>query len=97
MPQIYFGFNNETKPFVDTLDEWNKLIKKDILPLKNESKLSNIINLIFRFPSLIKCYEFIYQNIFLIQGESNDKVDCGRCMAPSLPTSETSPNRWHHL
>ena len=41
------------------------LIKKDILPLKNKSKLSNIINFIFKFPSLIKCYEFIYQNIFL--------------------------------
>jgi glycosyltransferase involved in cell wall biosynthesis len=41
------------------------LIKKDILPLKNKTKISNIINFIFRFPTLIKCNEFIYQNIFL--------------------------------
>ena len=41
------------------------LIKKDILPLKNKSKLSNIINFIFRFPFLIKCYESMYQNIIL--------------------------------
>lgn len=27
MPQIYFGFLNESKPFIETLNEWNDLIK----------------------------------------------------------------------
>lgn len=27
MPQIYFGFNNSNKPFIDTVKEWNNLIK----------------------------------------------------------------------
>ena len=31
MPQIYYGFENTNKPFVETTNEWNKLIKnKDI-------------------------------------------------------------------
>lgn len=33
MPQIYFGFLNETKPFIDTLNEWNNLIKEDSIKL----------------------------------------------------------------
>ena len=33
MPQIYFGFENEAKPFSDTLDEWNKLIKNNNIKL----------------------------------------------------------------
>lgn len=41
------------------------LLQKNILPLQNKSKFSDCINLIFRFPSLIRFYEFIYQNIFL--------------------------------
>ena len=41
------------------------LKQKNILPLQNNSKFSNCINLIFRFPSLIRFYEFIYQNIFM--------------------------------
>lgn len=27
MPQIYFGFQNKTKPFIKTLNEWSELIK----------------------------------------------------------------------
>ena len=31
MPQLYYGFNNTTKPFIKTINEWNELIKnKDI-------------------------------------------------------------------
>jgi uncharacterized lipoprotein YddW (UPF0748 family) len=30
MPQIYFGFNNETKPFYNTLMEWEALVVNDI-------------------------------------------------------------------
>ena len=31
MPQVYYGFFNETKPFKDVIDEWESLIKnKDI-------------------------------------------------------------------
>lgn len=41
------------------------LSQKSIIPLHNESKFSNIVNFTFRFPSLIKFYEFIYQNIFM--------------------------------
>lgn len=26
MPQIYYGFNNEVKPYIDTVKQWNKLI-----------------------------------------------------------------------
>jgi uncharacterized lipoprotein YddW (UPF0748 family) len=29
MPQIYYGFENETKPFESVLTEWNKIINKD--------------------------------------------------------------------
>ena len=33
MPQIYFGFLNESKPFIDTIKEWNNLIKVDNIKL----------------------------------------------------------------
>lgn len=29
MPQLYYGFNNETKPYIKILNEWNDLIKND--------------------------------------------------------------------
>ena len=29
MPQIYFGFENETKPFINTVREWNDLITEE--------------------------------------------------------------------
>lgn len=29
MPQLYYGFSNEVKPFIETLNEWNNLIKND--------------------------------------------------------------------
>jgi len=32
MPQIYFGFENSNKPFIDTINEWNNLIlNEDIM------------------------------------------------------------------
>lgn len=30
MPQIYYGFENQIKPFKQTLQEWNDLIKNDV-------------------------------------------------------------------
>ena len=33
MPQIYFGFLNETRPYKVTLDDWNSLIKIDSISL----------------------------------------------------------------
>ena len=30
MPQLYYGFNHETKPFTNTLEEWDSLIKNDV-------------------------------------------------------------------
>lgn len=33
MPQIYFGFFNQTRPFKDTLDEWSNLIKNNKIKL----------------------------------------------------------------
>ena len=33
MPQIYFGFFNQTRPFKDTLNDWNDLIKVDSIKL----------------------------------------------------------------
>ena len=33
MPQIYFGFQNQTRPFNKTLNEWNDLIKVDSIKL----------------------------------------------------------------
>ena len=33
MPQIYFGFKNQTRPFINTLNEWNTLIKNDKIKL----------------------------------------------------------------
>lgn len=31
MPQIYYGFYHETKPFIETLKEWESLIENDVL------------------------------------------------------------------
>lgn len=31
MPQIYYGFENQVKPFEKTLDEWNALIQNDVV------------------------------------------------------------------
>lgn len=33
MPQIYFGFENSNKPFIDTLNEWNSLILNENIML----------------------------------------------------------------
>ena len=33
MPQIYYGFNNEARPFKKTIDEWSNLIKVDSIKL----------------------------------------------------------------
>ncbi len=33
MPQIYYGFDNETRPFKETAKEWNDLIKVDSIKL----------------------------------------------------------------
>ena len=33
MPQIYFGFYNQTRPFVNTLNEWSSLITNDKIKL----------------------------------------------------------------
>lgn len=33
MPQIYFGFNNSNKPYIKTVNEWNKLIKNKNIKL----------------------------------------------------------------
>ena len=33
MPQIYFGFNNETRPYIKTLNEWNNMIKNNKIKL----------------------------------------------------------------
>lgn len=30
MPQLYYGFQNQAKPFTETLNEWNKYIEEDI-------------------------------------------------------------------
>ena len=33
MPQIYFGFFNQSRPFVDTLNEWSNMIKSENIKL----------------------------------------------------------------
>lgn len=33
MPQIYYGFENENKPFIDTVNYWNSLIEVDDIKL----------------------------------------------------------------
>lgn len=33
MPQIYYGFNNSSKPFINTVEEWNDLIKNKNIKL----------------------------------------------------------------
>ena len=30
MPQVYYGFNNEVKPYIKTLNEWSSLIKNNV-------------------------------------------------------------------
>lgn len=44
MPQVYYGFNNQYKPFEKTLIEWNSLIKNDvkILPVLAFYKVGEI-------------------------------------------------------
>ena len=46
MPQIYYGFIHETKPFIETINEWNNLIKKDIklIPVLALYKVGEIDN-----------------------------------------------------
>lgn len=33
MPQVYYGFQNETKPYIDTLNEWSKTIQNHSIQL----------------------------------------------------------------
>ena len=33
MPQIYFGFNNQTRPFIDTLNDWDIMIQNNDIKL----------------------------------------------------------------
>ena len=33
MPQIYYGFNNEVKPFYNTLKEWEDIVKNTSIEL----------------------------------------------------------------
>ena len=44
MPQVYYGFNNELKPFEKTLNEWNNLInnKVKIVPVLAFYKVGNV-------------------------------------------------------
>lgn len=45
MPQIYYGFKNETKPFIDTVNIWNSLIEIDdikLIPALAFYKIGNI-------------------------------------------------------
>lgn len=46
MPQLYYGFSHETKPFIKTLNEWNDLIENDVIliPTLNIYKSGNIDN-----------------------------------------------------
>jgi len=30
MPQVYYGFENDIKPFIETINEWNSLIKNNV-------------------------------------------------------------------
>ena len=45
MPQIYYGFDNEYKPFIETFDEWQKVIINDkikLVPILAFYKTGNI-------------------------------------------------------
>lgn len=46
MPQIYYGFLHETKPFIKTVNEWNDLIKNDVelIPTLSLYKVGKIDN-----------------------------------------------------
>jgi len=46
MPQIYYGFLHETKPFIETVNEWNSLIKNDLdlIPALSLYKVGKIDN-----------------------------------------------------
>lgn len=46
MPQVYYGFENQYKPFKETIDEWNNLIKNDvkIVPILAFYKVGNTDN-----------------------------------------------------
>lgn len=46
MPQVYYGFDNNYKPFINTLNEWHDLIKNDvkIVPVLAFYKVGNVDN-----------------------------------------------------
>ena len=46
MPQVYYGFNNDIKPFEKTLNEWNNLISNQvkIVPVLAFYKIGNVDN-----------------------------------------------------
>lgn len=46
MPQVYYGFSNQYKPFINTLNEWHDLIKNDtkIIPALAFYKVGNFDN-----------------------------------------------------
>lgn len=46
LPQVYYGFSNQYKPFINTLNEWHDLIKNDtkIVPVLAFYKVGNVDN-----------------------------------------------------
>lgn len=46
LPQVYYGFSNQYKPFINTLNEWHDLIKNDtkIVPVLAFYKIGNVDN-----------------------------------------------------
>ena len=47
MPQIYYGFDNELKPFANTIKNWNDLIKNKVklVPVLALYKVGEVDNL----------------------------------------------------
>ena len=46
LPQVYYGFSNQYKPFINTLNEWHDLIKNDtkVVPVLAFYKVGNVDN-----------------------------------------------------
>ena len=46
MPQLYYGFFHETKPFIETINDWNDLITNDtiLIPALSLYKIGNVDN-----------------------------------------------------
>lgn len=76
MPQIYYGFDNETKPFIDVYKEWNEMINDKKIKLYVALALYKSGKLDFYAKNgkeeWINNYDIIKRQVLHIREENND-------------------------